>query len=412
MFCKYILNEKQLQDNSFPDWLKSTNPDINNKKRLAYIPNFSNSNDQLNKQLHKQVDSSILVKICKRCNKTFQLNSVDMTYSSKNSECVFHWGKIRNQRFNKVVEQKYSCCNHDANSEGCEVGKHVYDGDYDGNGIGTNISDYVETLEDQTPSSKQSSNVYALDCEMCYTTRGLELARVSIVDINLKEVYDSIVKPDGQILDYNTRWSGLTEDSFKNCTKRLKHVQNDLLKMFNKNTILIGHSLDSDFKALKLIHKKVIDTSVVFPHKLGPPLKRALKNLMSEHLQRIIQEDTDGHDSKEDASACIQLMLWKINEDLKNKNTVKKYTQQNFKLNQTTSSSFSIAQSSSSTHHYHKKNIPSQETNNNNNNSNNNNGNNKYRQNNLINNQNQNNNNSNNNPKPTINKYKLISQNY
>ncbi len=25
-----------------------------------------------------------------------------------------------------------------------------------------------------------------------------------------------------------------------------------------------------------------------------------------------------GHDSKEDANSCIQLMMWKINEDLKN----------------------------------------------------------------------------------------------
>ena len=35
----------------------------------------------------------------------------------------------------------------------------------------------------------------------------------------------------------------------------------------------------------------MVDTSVVFPHKMGPPYKRALRNLTSEHLQRIIQED-------------------------------------------------------------------------------------------------------------------------
>jgi DNA polymerase III epsilon subunit-like protein len=151
------------------------------------------------------------------------------------------------------------------------------------------------------------------------------------VDVNLREVYDSLVKPEGQILDYNTRWSGLTEDSLKNCTKNLKNVQSELLKLLDKNSILIGHSLESDFNALKLIHKNVIDTSVVFPHKMGPPLKRALKNLMSEYLQRIIQEDSEGHDSKEDATACVQLMIWKINEDLKNKSNAKKFNT-NFKL--------------------------------------------------------------------------------
>ena len=41
----------------------------------------------------------------------------------------------------------------------------------------------------------------------------------------------------------------------------------------------------------QLIHTCVVDTSIVFPHRRGPPLKRALRNLTSELLQRIIQED-------------------------------------------------------------------------------------------------------------------------
>ena len=42
---------------------------------------------------------------------------------------------------------------------------------------------------------------------------------------------------------------------------------------------------------LQLVHANVVDTSVVFPHKLGLPFKRALRTLTSEFLQRIIQED-------------------------------------------------------------------------------------------------------------------------
>ncbi len=34
-----------------------------------------------------------------------------------------------------------------------------------------------------------------------------------------------------------------------------------------------------------------MDTSVVFPHKMGPPFKRALKFLAADHLKRIIQND-------------------------------------------------------------------------------------------------------------------------
>lgn len=74
-------------------------------------------------------------------------------------------------------------------------------------------------------------------------------------------------------------------------TRNLRDVQAILMSMFHSNTILIGHSLESDLKALKLIHSVVVDTSVLFPHKMGPPKKRALKTLCIENLKRIIQEN-------------------------------------------------------------------------------------------------------------------------
>lgn len=73
-------------------------------------------------------------------------------------------------------------------------------------------------------------------------------------------------------------------------TRTLRDVQAVLLSMFHAKTILIGHSLESDLKTLKLIHDVVVDTSVLFPHKMGPPKKRALKTLCIENLKRIIQE--------------------------------------------------------------------------------------------------------------------------
>ena len=87
--------------------------------------------------------------------------------------------------------------------------------------------------------------------------------------------------------------------------------------MFSAETILIGHSLESDLKALKLLHATVVDTSVVFPHKMGPPYKRALRMLAAELLLRIIQNDVGGHDSAEDALACLDLMKMKVKEDVK-----------------------------------------------------------------------------------------------
>ena len=47
--------------------------------------------------------------------------------------------------------------------------------------------------------------VYAVDCEMCYTTAGLQLTRVSVIDVDLNVVYENLVFPSHPIIDYNTR---------------------------------------------------------------------------------------------------------------------------------------------------------------------------------------------------------------
>ena len=125
----------------------------------------------------------------------------------------------------------------------------------------------------------------------CNTTIGMELTRVSVLDSSMKLVYDTLVKPKNKILDYNTKFSGISEGDLAGVNTTIQDVQKHLLKMFNESTILIGHSLESDFKALKLIHHTVIDTAEVFPHRRGLPFKRALRTLAAEHLQKIIQDN-------------------------------------------------------------------------------------------------------------------------
>ena len=97
----------------------------------------------------------------------------------------------------------------------------------------------------------------------------------------------------------------------------LRDVQASLLARFSSRDVLLGHSLESDLRALRLVHDTVVDTSVVFPHNKGPPFKRALRTLVQEKLRRIIQDSVDGHDSKEDALACLDLMKAKAVEEMR-----------------------------------------------------------------------------------------------
>lgn len=45
------------------------------------------------------------------------------------------------------------------------------------------------------------------------------------------------------------------------------------------DTILIGHALDNDLRALRLVHQRVVDTAALFPHARGLPYRRALRDL-------------------------------------------------------------------------------------------------------------------------------------
>ncbi|KAJ6655149.1 hypothetical protein lerEdw1_005626 [Lerista edwardsae] len=248
-------------------------------------------------------------RICCRCGTEYMVTASGNCV--RKEECVHHWGRLRKQRVPGGWETHYNCCSGAVGSPGCQVAKqHVHDGRKE------SLEGFVKTFE-KLPRTDGYPGIYALDCEMCYTKQGLVLTRVTVINAELKVVYDTFVKPDHKVVDYNTRFSGVTEADLENTSITLRDVQAVLLNMFSADTILIGHSLESDLFALKLIHCTVVDTAVVFPHRLGMPYKRALRTLMADYLKRIIQDSVDGHDSSEDARACMELMIWKIKEDAK-----------------------------------------------------------------------------------------------
>lgn len=100
-------------------------------------------------------------------------------------------------------ERRYTCCSGDGEVGGCTVAScHVCDG-FDPD----EMRGFVKTLPCDEDPADHDYGVYALDCEMCYTTLGLELTRVTVIDRDLNVVYESLVKPGNPVTDYNTRYA-------------------------------------------------------------------------------------------------------------------------------------------------------------------------------------------------------------
>ncbi|KRT85791.1 WD40 domain-containing protein [Oryctes borbonicus] len=266
-----------------------------------------------------QLGEDISQKTCVRCGVDFLMNS-DNTYVTQD-QCLYHWGKLTRvlgeNRSSYAVSNEYMCCGGKQSSKGCTQGKlHVWNGLV--NGVNGPFDNYVKTKSKQIDLDV-GPGVYALDCEMCFTGHGLELVKISVVSASGRLVYDVYVKPENEVIDYNSRFSGITAKDLqkKRTLKTLKEVQNDLMGFISADTILIGHGLENDLRALKILHPTVIDTAVAFPHYNGLPYRRSLKSLISCFLKREIQTGSNGHNSYEDAKACMELMLWRVRNDFR-----------------------------------------------------------------------------------------------
>uniref|UniRef100_UPI00358FF107 interferon-stimulated 20 kDa exonuclease-like 2 n=1 Tax=Myxine glutinosa TaxID=7769 RepID=UPI00358FF107 len=153
-----------------------------------------------------------------------------------------------------------------------------------------------------------------MDCEMVGTGHNgitSELARCSIVSYDGDVLYDCYVRPVHRIVDYRTRYSGITIHHMKTAVP-FSQARETIVKILQEK-VVVGHALHNDFDVIHLHHPShlIRDTSTnlllkklaKFPIRITASLKYLTKVL----LKQDIQMGKKGHSSVEDARAAMQL---------------------------------------------------------------------------------------------------------
>ncbi|EHY59345.1 3'-5' exonuclease [Exophiala dermatitidis] len=168
----------------------------------------------------------------------------------------------------------------------------------------------AESVNAGLSPSVEVGKYVAIDCEMVGVGpnpgRQSALARVSIVNYNGDQVYDSYVIPVETVTDWRTHVSGIAPKHMKHA-RPLAEVRADVERIL-KDRIIVGHAIRHDLEALMLTHPKrdIRDTARHLPYrKLAGGGSPRLKILASELLGCTIQEGE--HSSIEDARATMLL---------------------------------------------------------------------------------------------------------
>lgn len=325
-------------------------------EQFGYISAVPKAEDV--EKARKAVEASGNVEVCDRCATRFTVfpgrREEDGALAS-GGKCVHHPGKtyfvlgLYGERSSSP--KKWRCCDQTVGeTPGCVTGMHHVFKTTDPNRCGS-ILQFAETPPN---SNVPKDRAVCFDCEMGYTVYGMELIRLTAVSWpSGDELLDVLVYPFGEYIDLNTRYSGVSpedmasakrwkvgddatptilpsSDPSKPPLRKLKIVPSpkaarDLFFSFiSPSTPLVGHGLENDLNALRVVHPLIVDSILLYPHKRGLPIRNGLKYLTETMLGRKIQvtsnneDEVQGHDSAEDARAAGELVRLKVKSEWKN----------------------------------------------------------------------------------------------
>lgn len=164
-------------------------------------------------------------------------------------------------------------------------------------------------------SEEYKAKYLAMDCEMVgigADGKKSALARVSVTDWHGMIVLDTFVKVPAPVTDFRTWVSGVTAKHIKSDEAMDEIACRRKVASLLRGKILVGHALKNDLDALLLQHPKqdIRDTAKYRPYqRLGNNKwrPRKLRDLALQHVNLVIQEKGQSHDSTDDARATMEL---------------------------------------------------------------------------------------------------------
>ncbi|XP_074573880.1 LOW QUALITY PROTEIN: small RNA degrading nuclease 1-like [Curcuma longa] len=176
---------------------------------------------------------------------------------------------------------------------------------YDEGWVTTHLGEFFEAMKSET--------MLAIDCEMVLCEDGTEaVVKVCVVDQDLQVKLDQLVNPMKAVADYRTNITGIDLKDLEGVTCSLSDVQKSLKELLSHGTILVGHSLYHDLRAVKVDHLRVIDTLCIFKFADLPNFSPSLNALCKVVLGFPVRNDGEPHNCLNDAQAAMKLVLAKL----------------------------------------------------------------------------------------------------
>ncbi|TGO47633.1 hypothetical protein BOTNAR_0514g00070 [Botryotinia narcissicola] len=257
-------------------------------KENGYILNTYNSLDYINSRK------------CTRCN-SLETNAIGR-------ECHFH--RYKRNKWNQ--KRPYKCCMTDG--RGCET-LPVHDFQ-----LPLRAILHQEYRKTPTASAELKFRAVTVDCEMAgIAGGGSEVILLCVVDyITGAVLLNRLVCPREKITQMRSSIHGISKSTLDSASLQgqtlsgWEEARSELWKYIDDKTILVGHALQHDLEALRIIHPQIVDSGILSKNAIGiRRIRWGLQTLCSELLNVKIRNNKDEiHDCLEDVLATREVVLF------------------------------------------------------------------------------------------------------